>query len=437
MAGNYTRYPNPSISANPSVGSNGAAIPTSSTLFGGSDGTDLIPLQVDGAGVLSVNVTAIDPSAGLATEAKQDSQILIETDIETNTQKVADAVQEPFTAYNFTQVMAVGGIDQNSISQDLVPLSLNNTDLLVRDERLRDSTQSPAGAVPTFAVMAGGSDGTNTRFLKTDSSGELQVDVISSALPSGAATAAIQTDGTQKTQIVDAAGDVTDVKALSSVPVSTDKGLITQSIIHGLNSSGGGTYVDVKVNPAGKLLVTADIDQTTPGTTNGVVVTTALPSGTNNIGDVDVLSLPSIPAGTNNIGDVDVLTLPAIPAGTNTIGYVLAAPPSGSTNATTRSASTALEASRVIKASSGRLQCITATTNRTSDQYLQIFNSTTVPADGTAPVYVYKLPADSTIVIDVSPIGVYFSTGISISNSTTLATKTIGSADCYFTVEYV
>ena len=63
----------------------------------------------------------------------------------------------------------------------------------------------------------------------------------------------------------------------------------------------------------------------------------ALPAGTNNIGDVDVLTLPSIPAGTNNIGDVDVLsiaagdnnignvdvvTLPALPAGTNDVGTV-------------------------------------------------------------------------------------------------------------------
>lgn len=38
----------------------------------------------------------------------------------------------------------------------------------------------------------------------------------------------------------------------------------------------------------------------------------ALPAGTNNIGDVDVLTLPALPAGTNNIGDVDVLTLPAL-----------------------------------------------------------------------------------------------------------------------------
>lgn len=41
-------------------------------------------------------------------------------------------------------------------------------------------------------------------------------------------------------------------------------------------------------------------------------ISNALPAGTNNIGDVDVVSLPALPAGTNNIGDVDVATLPAI-----------------------------------------------------------------------------------------------------------------------------
>lgn len=66
------------------------------------------------------------------------------------------------------------------------------------------------------------------------------------------------------------------------------------------------------------------IDQTTPGTTNGVQVNAALPAGTNNIGDVDVLTLPALPAGTNNIGDVDVLSLPSLPAGTNGIGKLTA-----------------------------------------------------------------------------------------------------------------
>lgn len=72
---------------------------------------------------------------------------------------------------------------------------------------------------------------------------------------------------------------------------------------------------------------------------NGTVqtaLTNSIPAGTNNIGDVDVLTLPPLPAGTNNIGDVDVLTLPSLPAGTNNIGDVdvLTLPPlpSGTNN---------------------------------------------------------------------------------------------------------
>lgn len=48
---------------------------------------------------------------------------------------------------------------------------------------LDDSTGTVGSAVPTKAQVAGGTDGTNSRILKTDSSGELQVDVLS--LPAG------------------------------------------------------------------------------------------------------------------------------------------------------------------------------------------------------------------------------------------------------------
>jgi hypothetical protein len=80
---------------------------------------------------------------------------------------------------------------------------------------------------------------------------------------------------------------------------------LNKSTIIGKTTGGGGGFVDVKVNPSGALTVEA-----------------TLTAGTNNIGDVDVLTLPPLPAGTNNIGDVDVLTLPPLPAGTNNIGDV-------------------------------------------------------------------------------------------------------------------
>ena len=49
---------------------------------------------------------------------------------------------------------------------------------------------------------------------------------------------------------------------------------------------------------------------------------TVLGAGTNNIGDVDVLTLPSIPAGTNNIGDVDIATMPNVVIGSGTVTAV-------------------------------------------------------------------------------------------------------------------
>ena len=53
---------------------------------------------------------------------------------------------------------------------------------------------------------------------------------------------------------------------------------------------------------------------------NGRLIVAPLPAGTNNIGDVDVLSLPALPAGVNNIGYVNVATMPT--SGTATLSNV-------------------------------------------------------------------------------------------------------------------
>lgn len=89
--------------------------------------------------------------------------------------------------------------------------------------------------------------------------------------------------------------------------------------------SGGLTDAELRASPvpvsvSGSVAVTGTFWQATQPVSG--TVSCNLNAGTNNIGDVDVLTLPAIPAGTNNIGDVDVLTLPSIPAGTNNIGDV-------------------------------------------------------------------------------------------------------------------
>lgn len=243
------------------------------------------------------------------------------------------------------------------------------------------ATAADGGALPALTKVVSGYDGSAVQVIKTDANGELQVDVLSSALPTGAATSAAQTDGTQKTQIVDGAGDIADVKLLSVALVNTDKGLVTNTVIHGETTGGGGGYVDVKVTPSGSLttestlagldaavlgqdtmanslpVVIASNQSAIPITDNSGSITVdgtvaATQSGTWNITNVSgTISLPtgaatettlgaiktsvelldnavagnelqvdivaSLPAGTNNIGDVDVLSVIPGTAATN------------------------------------------------------------------------------------------------------------------------
>lgn len=55
--------------SNPSVGTNGAAIPTSSTQAGGSDGTNLRPIKVASDGTVAVSAASLPLPSGAATEA--------------------------------------------------------------------------------------------------------------------------------------------------------------------------------------------------------------------------------------------------------------------------------------------------------------------------------------------------------------------------------
>ena len=98
----------------------------------------------------------------------------------------------------------------------------------------------------------------------------------------------------------------------------------------------------------------------------------------------------------------------------------------------TRVSSTAYEASHVLKNAAGTLLSV-AGYNSGPQQFIQLFNSTTVPANTAVPVAVFTVPATSNFSYDVPVTGIPFTTGIAVSNSSTGPTKTIGSADCYFT----
>lgn len=87
----------------------------------------------------------------------------------------------------------------------------------------------------------------------------------------------------------------------SAIPVS-QSGTWNINNISGTISLPTGAATEATLSTLNAKVVTVD--------TGAVTISTALPAGNNNIGDVDVASLPSIPAGNNNIGDVDVASLP-------------------------------------------------------------------------------------------------------------------------------
>jgi len=156
----------------------------------------------------------------------------------------------------------------------------------------------------------------------------------------------------------------------------------------------------------------------------------SIAAGTNNIGDVDVLSLPSIPAGTNNIGDVDVLTLPALAAGTNVIGKVgIDQTTPGTTNAvqdipaTTGGlskfhlVSAATTNANNIKASAGQVYGIVAFNVNASPRYLKFHNTSGSPTAGTGVTDTFMIPGNTAgagFVVNFDK-GVSFSSGIAIT----------------------
>lgn len=155
-----------------------------------------------------------------------------------------------------------------------------------------------------------------------------------------------------------------------------------------------GLQVDVRNIQAGTALIgKVGIDQTTPGTTNKVIA-----------GGAGTALAPST--------EVVSAQRPAV----------------------TQVVSTALEASKVLKASAGQLVQLTIFNSKATSQFILVMNSTTVPADGAVTLLYPPIPilGSSILVLDL-PAPLVASTGIAVCNSSTgTFTKTIGSADCVF-----
>lgn len=97
-----------------------------------------------------------------------------------------------------------------------------------------------------------------------------------------------------------------------------------------------------------------------------------------------------------------------------------------------------LAASIVAFTGNCRLYGFTVYNSKASAQYMLVFDNSVVPGNGAVPVMpALKVANDANVAAYFGSVGRWFDRGIVIVNSSTAASLTIGSADCWFDVQYV
>lgn len=282
---------------------------------------------------------------------------------------------------------------------------------------------------PTKRVLLYGWDGTTKRRLSTDASGVLNVGATFSANASQAVVSTSHSSLKAASQIWGADATIATVASLANrnalAVITVDStGAIQSPLVSGSSVSAfqGGSW--------------------------SVAIGSALPAGTNNIGDVDVLTLPALPAGNNNIGDVDVasiaagdnnignvdvVTLPALPAGNNNIGDVdaiqsgtwtvqpgntpnttawLVTPTPGTSGGWSSVSTASLSSTALtIKGSAGTFGGYYFYNPNATVIYVQVFNATAPTVGTTAPTLIYGIPATAGANVEIGN-GVAMSTAM-------------------------
>ncbi len=108
-----------------------------------------------------------------------------------------------------------------------------------------------------------------------------------------------------------------------------------------------------------------------------------------------------------------------------------------STHAPDNTDAIALVANMIIKASAGNMYSVSGYNSSTAATFIQLHDSATIPADGAVPVYVFTVPGSSNFTYEPSiRFGRFFRNGIVVTNSSTVATKTVSGADCWYSAQY-
>lgn len=188
----------------------------------------------------------------------------------------ADGVEINITAGDINVQLSDQGVnyDITRIGDGTNQISINaSSELLVHDQNLEDVVATDGAAIPSKAIAVGGTDGTNLQTISVDTDGKVNViasgtvavsSVAGSVSVTGPLTDA-QLRATAPSVKISDGTETVDIVPLGTAVVNADNGIVTQSVIHGLTTAGGGAYVDVKVDPSGALTVAVDQLPTTVG----------------------------------------------------------------------------------------------------------------------------------------------------------------------------
>lgn len=283
------------------------------TIAGAVSGTEM---QVDvltsalptGAATLveqQTQTTRLTTLAGAVSGTEMQVDVLTQPALSSGTDSVS-AVQSG--AWNITNIS--GTVSLPTGASTLAEQQTQTTSLQLID----DVVATTGAAIPGKGFAVSGTDGTNARVLKTDASGELQIDVLSSALPSGASTLAEQQ--TQTSHLATVAGAVSgtemqvDVITMPALSSGTDSVSAVQSGVWNITNVSGTVSL-----PTGASTLAEQQTQTTSlqllddtVATTGAAITG---KGISVVGN-DGTNARILKTDTNGELQVDVLTMPSI-----------------------------------------------------------------------------------------------------------------------------
>lgn len=136
-----------------------------------------------------------------------------------------------------------------------------------------------AQAAQTIKIVGSNpSSGVEDNFAEVDSNGQVKsVNPSEGTKTAVAPSVAIQIAGPDQSGNLQAPS----VHQLGTQVISTDQGIVTNSVLHGLTTAGGGSYVDVKVNPSGSLATQDGADGTTGSAVPSLAIQVGGTDGTN------------------------------------------------------------------------------------------------------------------------------------------------------------